>query len=258
MQSKVRTLSILYAIFLVVPCICLVNADEIKTISLLPNKDTYVSSEFPTQINGNANFLYFGDYINGITETFISFDISSEYSDIITAELQFQGVSFDSGNDTYSYPIWVRISVITNNWGEMTLNWVNKPSPIQDITTFKVYGFSWAVGENPIFYKKDVTHYIQSYGSSDSFLSICLNVVVNVPQDHGYMAIPSRERHDGNLLFGPLLNLTYKEQPTESALPLMQLILGTVGFIGMVGSSIYLYHTMRRNPKKIEKNNLNT
>ena len=63
---------------------------DIKNTSLLPIKDTFADSNHPTQTYGNSELLSLGNYNRRITETFLSFKISSKYRNLTSANYKFR------------------------------------------------------------------------------------------------------------------------------------------------------------------------
>lgn len=248
MNKKLLILSGFLAIIITSSCMVYINASDIKNTSLLPIKDTYADSNYPTQTHGNSNILYFGNFSNKITETFLSFEISSKYRNITLAEIQIHCIAGDSGNETHSYGIKVNFSLISNNWDEATLNWENKPSPLQEITSFWTSGGSWVYGDPPVFITVDVIEVIQFDIENENILSICINTIVEEPIHLGYMVIASKEKHDDNFFFGPLLHLTYIEQPMDEfpILLLIIVIIGTAAGLGVGGGLGYFYYKKKR------------
>ncbi len=253
MHKNLLILSSFLTVFITSSCIVHVNiASGIKDISLLPIEDTYADSTHPTRTHGNSEQLSFGDFNNRITEIFLSFEISSKYRNITSAELQIQGIGFDSGNESWSHPINAKISLISDNWDEATLNWDNKPSPLQEITELRVKDFSWSIGYPPVFFTVNVTDAIQFANGNHYILSICINIIVGEPEHFGYLTIPSKEGHDNNTFFGPLLHITYIEEPMDDPPdpPILPIIIGIASAVGValgVGGGLgYFYYRKKR------------
>ena len=132
--------------------------------------------------------------------------------------------------------------MISSNWEEATLNWDKKPSPYQEITSFWISSFSWDLGSPPIFYIIDVIEVIQFIDDNDYILSICINTILDDPDRHGYMTIASKELHNNNTFFGPLLHISYIHIPDEeqpvNGIPILPIIIGisaTIGIVAVLG-----------------------
>lgn len=253
MHKHLLILSCFLTVFITSSSIVHVNiASGIKHTSLLPIEDTYAASNHPTRTHGNSEQLSFGDFNNRITEIFLSFEISSKYRNLTSAELQIQGIGFDSGNETHSYPIKGNVSLISDNWDEATLNWENKPSPLQEIAELHVKDFSWSIGYLPIFFTINVTDAIQFVNGNHYILSVCINIIVGEPERFGYLAIPSKEGHDNITFFGPLLHITYIEEPMDDPPdpPILPIIIGIASAVGValgVGGGLgYFYYRKKR------------
>lgn len=226
---------------------------DIKYTSLLPIEDTFVDSNHPMTTYGNSELLYFGDYYGKITEIFLLFEISSKYRNFTSAELQIQGVGFVSGNESHSYPVYGNVSVTSHNWEESTLMWENRPAPIKEIDSIYIGGFSWAPGMSLILYFVDVREFIQFEDGGTCILSICIQQINEEPYKHGQVAIPSKEMHNNETFFGPLLHLTYIEQPVPE-FPLTPLLIGITSASGaallVIGG--YIYYKRKEKSKKQE------
>jgi hypothetical protein len=249
MHKKFVILNAFLVIFITFSYIVNVNASEVKNITLLPIKDTYADSTRPTQTMGNSDYLYFGNFSGIMTETFLSFEISSKYKNISVAEIQIQGIVFCSGNESYTSPLKANFSLTSNNWEESTLNWENKPSPQQEITSFWINSFSWSYSDPPVFFNVDIIDTIQFVSESENILSICISTIVEDPIYLGYLTIASKEAHDNNILFGPLLHLTYIEVPLDE-LPILLLVIETVAVLGVVIGLGYFYYVKRKNRQR--------
>lgn len=127
-----------------------------KTVSTVAEKDSYISSYYPTSNYGGEDWLIFGDYILGWNEAYLHFDFSDKPADWTKAEIS---IDMYSVSETFD----VTVSLINDTWGEYTIDYMNKPIHREIITTFTV-----AEGKIYIF---DITGYIEGRSS----ISICIN-----------------------------------------------------------------------------------
>lgn len=129
-----------------------VKADTTTTIA---SKDSYVYSYNPDSNYGGQDYLIFRNYILGFTEAYLYFDFSDKPTDWTKAE-----VSIDMYYVSETFD--VKVSIVEESWEESTIDWINKPSHAQVITTL-------TVSEGKV-YKIDISNYIAGNG-----ISICLN-----------------------------------------------------------------------------------
>ena len=143
-----------------------------QTITTVAEKDSYVSSYYPTSNYGGASWLIFGNYILGWNEAYLFFNFSDKPTNWENAEIS---IDMYSVSETFN----VTVSLINDTWDEYTINWLNKPLHREIITTF-------TVAEGKI-YKINITDYIAGRNN----ISICLNAS-NYLQN-GYVQGHSRE-----------------------------------------------------------------
>jgi hypothetical protein len=222
---------------------CSAIALDIKNTLLLPVKNTYAASNQPTNTHGNSYYLYFGNFSDIATETFLSFKLSSTYRNLTSAILTIQQVGFDSGNESHGWGIEANCSLVSDSWEENTLTWENKPTPFQEIDTFYINPYIWVYGNPPIFHTVDVLSFIQFGNNTEFIVSICLSIIVEESTDLGYMAIPSKELHNNDIFFGPTLNITYVEQESSNKNNILLIIItiGVVVAAGVGGTILYSY-----------------
>lgn len=194
-KNKIVLFSLIYFITLL---LFLPSGHSLKTSSTssaLATKDCYVDSGSPTSNFGDLDWLYFGYryYFLAFTEAYIGFDTSSPPTNWTKAEVEIDMYSISETTQ-------LTISVITGNWGELDITWVDKPAHGQEITKLTVF--------NEQIYAIDVTNFI-----SGSSLSICINATA-LPA--GYVQATSREGHSGYIFYGSKLIWTYPttEGPT--------------------------------------------
>lgn len=185
---------------------------EITTIS---EKDSYVESMLNTTNNGDSIWVLFGYNSNlfEFDEAYIHFNFSDKPENWEKAEISIDATMFGQFNAT--------VCLITDNWGEGTITWANKPLHGEVITTFEVTGTA--------FYRFDISNYIQGDN-----ISICLNSS-NSYKKTGYVMATSREGHGLGLHLGPRLIWTY-----EVAAPFIEgynlyIFLGLIVVIGIIG-----------------------
>ena len=157
-----------------------------STTSNLATKDSYVNSNNGLSNYGGQDWLIFGFYFGlYLTEAYIEFDISLRPSGWTKAEIEIDMYSISETTQ-------LTISLITESWDELTIDWMNKPDHAQEITKLTV--------ATEQVYTIDVTSFI-----SGSSLSICINAT-SLPT--GYVQATSRE---GDLSFmpGPTLKWTH-------------------------------------------------
>jgi len=143
-----------------------------QTISTVAEKDSYVSSYYPTSNYGGASWLIFGKYILGWREAYLFFNFSDKPTSWNSAEIS---IDMYSVSETFN----VTVSLINDTWDEYTINWINKPVHREVITTFTV-----AQGN---IYKINITDYIDGRNN----ISICLNASDYLQT--GYVQGSSRE-----------------------------------------------------------------
>ncbi|MEE9376622.1 MAG: DNRLRE domain-containing protein [Candidatus Lokiarchaeia archaeon] len=201
--------TIVLAIIFVTPAKAV--SSEIATLS---DKDSYVQSMFNTTNSGDSIWVFFGYNLNfnEFDEAYIHFNFSAKPENWEKAEISIDATMFGQFNAT--------VCLITDNWGEGTITWVNKPLHGEIITTFEVTGTA--------FYKFDISNYIQG----DS-ISVCINAS-NSYEQSGYVMATSREGHGAGLHIGPQLIWTY-----ETADPIIEgynlyIFLGLIVVIGII------------------------
>ena len=130
--------------------------NETKINSTIAEKDTYVTTEFPTDNFGGLKKLYVRmNTENHLQETYIYFNLTNKPKNIKTANisLNFHGVSKTA---------YLNVCLIDENWYENYMNWNNKPNKGEYISQLTVAHS----GINII----NVTSYIESRNN----ISICL------------------------------------------------------------------------------------
>ncbi|MFX1328020.1 MAG: DNRLRE domain-containing protein [Promethearchaeota archaeon] len=184
---------------------------EITTIA---EKDSYVQSFANTTNNGASTWVYFGYDLNQkeFDEAYIYFNFSDQPENWEKAEVSIDATMFGAFNAT--------VSLITDNWAEGTITWVNKPPHGEVITTFAITGTA--------IYKFDISNYIQ--GES---ISVCINAS-NSDEKSGYVMATSREGHGEGLHVGPMLIWSY-----ETTEPIIEgynlfIFLGLISVIGII------------------------
>ncbi|MGQ4874818.1 MAG: DUF7594 domain-containing protein [Promethearchaeia archaeon] len=188
------------------------------TKSTIADKDSYVSSGYPTTNYGGKDWFITGYYITDFCEAYFHFSFDDKPDNWKKAEIS---LDFYSISETFE----ISVVLITENWDELSITWMNKPKHaeiIQNIT----------VAEEKI-YKIDISDYIE--GRSD--ISICINAS-NVFQT-GHIQGSSREGYFSDE-DAPQLIWTYESESNDktetSELPeipfgnfyLLTLILGIV------------------------------
>jgi len=167
-----------------IPSIQAKDVNISATTSSLATKDSYVHSDNPTSNYGGQDWLIFGYYFTlYLTEAYIEFDISLRPSGWTKAEIEIDMYSISETTQ-------LTVSLITESWDELTINWMNKSTHGQEITRLTV--------ATEQVYTIDVTSFI-----SGSSLSICINAT-SLPT--GYVQATSRE---GDCSYGPGPNLTW-------------------------------------------------
>ncbi len=146
-----------------------------QTISTIAEKDTYVNSYEGLSNYGGQDYALSGFYFTGdILEAYFYFNFTDKPADFTKAEisLDFWGVS-----ETMNFTV----SLINDDWGELSMNWINKPVTKGDLITHLVVTGS---GINKI----DITNLISSHTN----ISICVYLEVDNYVDD-YVYITSRE-----------------------------------------------------------------
>lgn len=187
---------------------------EPSEIATLSDKDSYVQSNSNTTNTGDSIWVFFGYDLNlyQFDEAYIHFNFSAKPENWEKAEISIDATMFGQFNAT--------VCLITDNWEEDTITWVNKPLHGEIITTFEVTGTA--------FYKFDISNYMQG----DS-ISICINAS-DSNEKSGYVMAASREGHGAGLHIGPQLIWTY--EPTESIIEgyNLYIFLGLIGLIAII------------------------
>ncbi len=184
-MKKKKILILLISFFIVFSFIPSGNAQKVAaTESNSATKDTFVDLNNPLSNYGGKDWLIFGFYIWDYREAYIGFDTSSPPSGWTKAEIEINMYFISETTQ-------LTVSEITENWGELTITWYDKPAHRDVITTLTV-----AEGDT---YTIDVTNFI-----SGNSLSICINASSYLTR--GYVQATSRE---GSVSRRPTLIWTY-------------------------------------------------
>ena len=86
---------------------------------------------------------------------------------------------------------------------------------------------------------------MQFVSDNENLLSVCINTVIEKQIYTEYIIKASKEKHNGNTYFGPVLHLTYIEE-SPNALPIFFMIIGILALLGAGGGLGYLFHKRKR------------
>lgn len=174
-------------LFITIPSFGSSQLTTTATSSSMATKDSHVDSGDGLSNYGGQDWLIFGLYFSDLREAYLEFDTSSPPANWTKAEIKIDMYSISETTQ-------LTVSLITESWSELSINWMNKPAHEQVITTMTV-----AAEE---IYSIDVTNFI-----SGSSLSICINATT-LPT--GYVQACSKEGHIGEpLMEGPKIVWTY-------------------------------------------------
>ncbi|MHA1689081.1 MAG: CBM96 family carbohydrate-binding protein [Promethearchaeota archaeon] len=134
--------------------------------------DSYVDSGNPSSNYGGKDWILFGNHFSDFTQAYFAFNLSEKPTDWIKAEISI---------DCYyvSETFKATVSLINDDWGELTINWMNKPEHGEIITTL-------TISEEKIYYI-DVSDYIAGRNN----ISICINA--SDYTQNGYVQATSSE-----------------------------------------------------------------
>lgn len=193
-KDRIRVLLGLLVIFMLPSFIPnITGVEKNVTISTIAEKDSYVLKNYPDSNNGGKSYLIFGNQF-GWNEAYLHFNFSGKPTGWTKAEIS---IDIYYISETFN----VTVSLITDSWDELTINWANKPNHGEVITTF-------TVATNKI-YKVDVTEYIAGRDN----ISICLYASDYL--QGGYVQARSQEgRSSSSPEKNPQLIWTYPDDVT--------------------------------------------
>lgn len=155
---------ILVSIF-VVSIINVKAAEQVKTLAVVANKDSYVDVGDPTANFGGQDVMWAGiTILSDLQEAYIEYPLTDEPENWTKAEITFE---------TYyvGQTINVTISLVIENWDENTITWINKPSISEIITTLLITGDQE--------YIIDISNYVDAR----THLCICINATTFLTEE---------------------------------------------------------------------------
>ncbi len=165
--------------------------DHEKTVSTLVKKDSHVESNNPNSNYGGSSQLVIGNYNNNWKEAYLFFDFSDKPENWTHAKISIKLMPIYTAG-------FLTVSLITDLWGENTINWLNKPKHEEIIATL------FLAGEDT--YEINVDNYIEGRDS----ISICINLSSNSSPYDKIVISKSREDYIGFLKDNyPILVWTY-------------------------------------------------
>ncbi len=141
-----------------------------EEITTIVDADTYIIDSEPSSNYGYFQFIHITSSGHK-TEAYFHFDLSSKPDNLIKAEIEIKPQSF-------AIPFYVTVYLISEVWDEYTLNWINKPTLGEIITSLTI-----RTSSDLIF---DVSDYITGEG-----ISICLKTTS--PSQLGILTVYSKE-----------------------------------------------------------------